>query len=174
MGMNRRQSDDRTAACVLHIVQHLLGAENLTAHVDGEQFFKMRGRDRGQWERLRQTGVVDQHVQPAEMIDGGVHDLGAYGSRLREIALNRRGRSAFCLNLRHGRGRALVTEGIVADHRRTLAGQFQSDALPDAAAIDAGDERPFADKRILAAHVSFTGHALRARESVCTALMLFI
>ncbi len=43
VGMDRRQIDDRTAACVLHMAPRLLGAENLTAHVDGEQFSKCAG-----------------------------------------------------------------------------------------------------------------------------------
>ena len=54
-------------------------AEDLATHVDGEQFFDMRRGDIGQRNRLSQTGIVDQHVQTAEVSGGGAHDLGAYG-----------------------------------------------------------------------------------------------
>ena len=130
-----------------------MGAEYLTTQVDGEQFFNMGGCDIGEWAGFGQAGVVDQHIQPAEEIGGGLHDFGAYGGRLGEIALNGGGCSASRLNLDYGCGCAFVAVGVVADHGCALAGQFHGDALADSAAIDTGYECPFAGKRIVAAHI---------------------
>ena len=152
-------------------------AEYLTAHVDGEQFFEVVGGDIGDWAGFGQAGVVDQHIQAAKKIGGGLYYPGTYCGRLREIPLNGGGGTAARLNLGYGCGCALVAEGVMTDYGCALAGQFEGDALADSAAIDAGNERPFAGERILVAHITSPACLLsvdtKGAEGPFTTLMSF-
>ena len=47
----------------------------MTAYVDGKQFVEVVGRDIGDRARLGQAGVVDEHVEAAEMVGGGFYDV---------------------------------------------------------------------------------------------------
>ena len=149
--MNGGKIDHRTAACFLHIGQRALGAENVTAYVDGKQFVEVVGRDIGNRARLGQAGVVDEHVEAAEMVGGGFYDVCAKFGGLGEVALHGSCRSSGGANLGNGSGCAFVAVGVVADDGCAAAGQFEGDALADAAVIDSGNECFLAGQRILIA-----------------------
>ena len=124
VGMNGGKIDHRTAACFLHIGQRALGAENVTAHIDGEQFIEVVGRDIGDRARLGQAGVVDEHVEATEVVGGGFYDVCAYCGGFRKVSLHGCGRSSGGLDLGNGSGCAFVAVGVVADDGCAAAGQF--------------------------------------------------
>ncbi len=121
---------------------HLLCGEEDTFEVDVEDtvviFF-------GHFPKRRvgfDTGVVDEDIEPAEMLDGCGDEL-PYVSRVRKIRLDHEATTARCFD---GAQRFLRSTGgtvVVDDYIRALLGETFGDCAADALAA-AGDESDFA------------------------------
>jgi hypothetical protein len=73
----RRAVDDRAAALRAHLAQFVLHARPYAAQVDGRDAVEALGRFVGRvGERQHDAGVVERHVEPAELGDGAIDERG--------------------------------------------------------------------------------------------------
>src|SRR5438552_5844154 len=136
--MDGAHADDRAAA-TLEVRYRLLRAEVRGAHVDAEELVVFGFGERKRITRLRDAGVVHQHVQAAKLGGGFVDHAPAIGDA-RQVSAHQRRAAAGGGDLDADVARALAAVRIVDRHGRALIRELARDALADAGAR-AGHER---------------------------------